>query len=208
MRWWKCATVVLALLVVALATDRVLREADVIRWGTAGTTLDRIDTVEEGNAAVEERVRALEEAESALSGSALSRVLGRIAVLEDRIAALERQTAQVAPAGVAGLEERIAAIERQANLFSSILDRIAGQENRIVALEGRLTTPVDQFVVVGTDVTVQRVCITYTTAEGFYESCRTVRFTDDGRAADAWTQATMDCIIHAVIGEPLPDCWR
>ena len=73
----------------------------------------------------------------------------------------------------------------------------------------------EQFIVVNADFRrnadlpppLWDVCITYSAAGGVQEQCKLIRYDDDGEIAEE-TQPTHDCWFSAVIGEPLPSCWR
>ena len=131
MRWWKWAIMALmAVAFLALAAVWGLREADVIRWGAVGAALDRIDTLKERNAALEDRTGILEQTE-------------------------------------------------------------------------------DHFIVVSTGYkrgNPADFCITYTAPGGPQETCRSVSFDDGGLAEHS--QHVFECWESAVLGEPLPACWR
>ncbi len=68
-----------------------------------------------------------------------------------------------------------------------------------------------QFIVVNRHVSRTsdgvRACITYSAPGGPQDYCQNVRFDDDGEIAEG-SLSTGDCWYSAVIGEPLPDCWR
>ncbi len=49
-------------------------------------------------------------------------------------------------------------------------------------------------------------CITYTVPEGLQERCKPIFVDDDGPSEESLP--TFLCFLSAVIGEPLPDCWR
>ena len=101
---------------------------------------------------------------------------------------------------------------REANVIrwgaaGAALDRIEAMQDRLVALEDA-----DQFLVVhiwGEWIAADqsRDCLTYTTPHGLQDQCWHIGHDDDGKIAaeDRWIR---QCLLEAVIGEPLPACWR
>ena len=95
-------------------------------------------------------------------------------------------------------------------------NRVEALEDRIVELEHSAADaenepPSGQFIVVnrysqqyGLDT---RLCIDYAAPGGSQTRCFTVYFDDEGELTKS-SQASGSCFSSAVIGEPLPACWR
>lgn len=209
-RWtWAAGTIVIAA-VLALAAVWALREANVIRWGATGAALDRIE-------AAQDRIEALEN-QAPPAAPSLAPVLDRIAILEDRIDALDERAAQggaeanfaLAPIldRIEALEDRTGGFEQQARRIGSALDRIATLERQLA----QIGPSEEQFIVVNADWHPDpqnqrvRACITYTVPGGLQEHCEYI-FYENGDVHPA-SLPRWRCHPSAVIGEPLPACWR
>ena len=96
---------------------------------------------------------------------------------------------------------------------SAIHDRIDALEQQLPQAEQALTD--EEFIVVNADFRRNTdlppphwdVCITYSAPGGSQEHCKLIMYDDDGEIA-VNTRPTHDCWFSAVIGEPLPTCWR
>ena len=92
------------------------------------------------------------------------------------------------------------------------LDRIEAVQERIDVLEQQASQGGPEFIVVNTDVQSTGAgsadaCMTYSAPGGAQERCFNVHLDDGGELTDA-SQRVRDCFGSAVIGEPLPACWR
>ncbi len=184
--------------------------------GVAATDLvlvrAHVDDLQERIAAVEAREPGVAESDLTVAISQLEqRTLAREAGQAERIAALEEQPAQAGAVDprIPALVTRIAALEdRITDLMQQVARIELSEAHFLVANTREVTGDPDQ----NTKSWWSEYCITYTVAGGLQERCQWIEredHDDDGlwRLTD-FSRPRWECFQSAVIGEPLPACWR
>lgn len=217
MRWWKWAVVILALATIAaLATVWALREADVIRWGAAGTALDRLDALEDR----EDQFNVVNTQAVADHLCITYSVPGGAQERCNRLS-LPESVFFVEDSGFVALQDQAwrSVLEEFSALRAGTLPSFKDFEQFETWLVGELRkdyvaagyTPEDAGERARLDRALHPAIKRYEQLIAELQAQWVARNAESLRADDRLTENSLPivaCWLTARVGEPLPDCWR